>query len=54
VVLWAILAAGVALLLGLIVVFRWASGDEGVERQATKERFQAEQGLRGLRRAGKL
>lgn len=33
-------------------LFRWASSDEGVEREISKERFRAEQELRGLRRSG--
>jgi len=37
------------LLYGLL---RWASSDEGVDREISKERFRAEQELRGLRRSG--
>lgn len=33
-------------------LFRWASSDEGVEREVSKERFRAEQELKGLRRSG--
>jgi hypothetical protein len=33
-------------------LFRWASSDEGVERELSNERFRAEQELRGLRRSG--
>jgi hypothetical protein len=33
-------------------LFRWASSDEGVEREVSRERFRAEQELRGLRRSG--
>jgi hypothetical protein len=32
-------------------LFRWASSDEGVERELSKERFRAEQESRGLRRS---
>src|SRR6266403_391727 len=32
-------------------VFRWASSDEGIERGLSRERFRAEQELRGLRRS---
>ena len=32
-------------------VFRWASSDEGIERELSKERFRAEQELRGLQRS---
>ena len=37
------------LLYGLL---RWASSDEGIDRELSKERFRAEQELRGLRRSG--
>jgi hypothetical protein len=33
-------------------LFRWASSDEGIDREVAKERFRAEQELRGLRRSG--
>jgi hypothetical protein len=33
-------------------LFRWASADEGIDRELSKERFRAEQELRGLRRSG--
>jgi hypothetical protein len=33
-------------------LFRLASSDEGVERDLSKDRFRAEQELRGLRRSG--
>ena len=33
-------------------LFRWASADEGIDRELSKERFLAEQELRGLRRSG--
>jgi len=33
-------------------LFRWASSDEGIDRELAKERFRAEQELRGLRRSG--
>ncbi len=33
-------------------LFRWASSDEGIERELSKERFRAEQELRSLRRSG--
>jgi hypothetical protein len=33
-------------------LFRWASADEGIDRELSKERFWAEQELRGLRRSG--
>lgn len=33
-------------------LFRWASSDEGIDRELAKERFRAEQELRGLRRYG--
>jgi hypothetical protein len=36
------------LLYGLL---RWASSDEGIERELSKERFRAEQELRGLQRS---
>ena len=32
-------------------LFRWASSDEGIERELSRERFRAEQELRGLRRS---
>ena len=33
-------------------LFRWASSDEDIDRELSKERFRAEQELRGLRRSG--
>jgi hypothetical protein len=36
----------------LYALFRWASSDPGVDRELAKERFRAEQELRGLRRSG--
>ena len=33
-------------------LFRWASSDEGIDRELAKERFRAEQEFRGLRRSG--
>ena len=52
--LFALLVGGVAVLIALAGVFRWASGDTAVEREAAKEKFRAEQSWRGMRRAGKL
>ena len=37
------------LLYGLL---RWASSDEGIDRELSKERFRTEQELSGLRRSG--
>ena len=34
-------------------LFRWASSDEGIDRELSKERFRAEQEERGLRRSGR-
>lgn len=53
--LWLVLlAAALAILALLYGLFRWASGDPEIDRQDTKQRFQAEQDFRALRRAGKL
>ncbi len=46
---------GIAVLVApflLYGLFRWASSDEGIDRELAKERFQAEQELRSLRRSG--
>ena len=34
-------------------LLRWASSHEGIDRELSKERFRAEQELRGLRRSGR-
>lgn len=50
---WWILAIVVLVVPFLLYgLFRWASSDDGVERDLSKERFRAEQELRGLRRSG--
>ena len=46
---------GIAVLVAPVLLyglFRWASSDEGIDRELAKERFRAEQELRGLRRSG--
>ncbi len=53
--LWlGLLALALAVIVLLIGVFRWASADPNIDREAAKERFQVEQAWRALRRAGKL
>ena len=47
-----LVAIFVAAPLLLLALYRWASKDPGVDRQIAKERFQAEQELRWLRRSG--
>ena len=41
----------VAVLFLLFGLFRWASKDPGIDREIAKQRFQAEQDLRGLHRS---
>ena len=48
-VLIIVTVAVVFLLFGL---FHWASKDPGIDREIAKQRFQAEQDLRGLHRSG--
>ena len=42
----------VAVLFLVYGLFRWASKDPGIDREIAKQRFQAEQDLRGLHRSG--
>ena len=49
---WGLAIAVIVIPLLLYGLFRWASSDEGVEREFLRERFRAEQELRGLRRSG--
>jgi hypothetical protein len=41
----------VAVLFLLFGLFHWASKDPGIDREIAKQRFQAEQDLRGLHRS---
>jgi len=41
----------VAVLFLLFGLFHWASKDPGIDREIAKQRFQAEQELRGLHRS---
>ena len=41
----------VAILFLLFGLFHWASKDPGIDREIAKQRFQAEQELRGLHRS---
>ena len=50
---WGLLAAAVAVVL-LAGLLRWALTDPDADRDAAKDRFQAEQDWRALRRSGKL
>jgi len=45
----AIVVTGVV---ALYALFRWASADAGVDAEAAKERFRAEQERRAMRRSG--
>jgi len=42
----------VAVLFLLYGLFRWASKDPGIDREIAKQRFQAEQDLKGMHRSG--
>ena len=48
---WGLALVVLVTLFLLYGLFRWASSDEGVERELSRERFRAEQELRGLRRS---
>ncbi len=47
-----LVAIVVAATLLVLALYYWASKDSGVDREIAKERFQAEQELRWLRRSG--
>jgi hypothetical protein len=49
---WILIAIAVIVLLSLYGLFRWASAAPGIDVEADKEHFQAEQDWRGLRRSG--
>ena len=49
---WGVLiVVSVGVLLLLFGLFHWASKDPGIDREIAKQRFQAEQELRGLHRS---
>jgi len=49
---WGLVLVVLATAFLLYGLLRWTSSDEGIDREISKERFQAEQELRGLRRSG--
>jgi hypothetical protein len=54
VLFWGLLAVAVAAVVLLAGLLRWALTDPDTDRDITKDRFQAEQDWRALRRSGKL
>ena len=51
---WGLLAFAVVCLILLYGLFHWASADPGIDRDIAKDRFQAEQDWRAVRRSSKL
>lgn len=51
---WGLLAIAITTLILLFGVFYWAFADPEIDRDIAKERFQAEQDWRALRRSSKL
>ena len=49
---WSLVAVVIAIPFLLFGIYRWASGDPGVDREIAKEGFRAEQELKWLRRSG--
>jgi len=49
---WILIAIAAGVLASLYGLFRWASADTGVDAEIARERFQAEQDRRALRRSG--
>ncbi len=49
---WFLLAIAAAIGLFFYGLFRWASADPAIDAEAAKERFDAEQDWRGVRRSG--
>jgi hypothetical protein len=54
VLFWGLLAVAVAAVVLLAGLLRWALTDPDADRDAARDRFQAEQDWRALRRSGKL
>jgi len=48
---WSLAAVVIAIPFLLFGIYRWASGDAGVDREIAKDRFRAEQELKWLRRS---
>lgn len=51
---WGLLAFAVLAVVLLAGLLRWALTDPDIDRATDKDRFQAEQDFRDLRRSGKL
>jgi len=48
---WILIPIAAAVVMALYGLFRWASGDPGLDEESGREHFRTEQDWRGLRRS---